>query len=125
VTVVAPPPPAPPPVVTVSPWYADVLGDSLVAGGVISGVLGLVFYHAALGNLDQADTTTTYAAHEDLVDSAHSDRTIAVVLGAGGVALAGVGIFRLLTHDPAPTETRGVAIAPTANGGIVTWTSPF
>ena len=80
-------------------------------------------YLGALGDLDAADTATTYPRHVELVDDARGKRTFAAAFGAGAVALTGVAVWRIVVHGRA--ETHGVAIVPRADGGVVTWTAGF
>jgi tetratricopeptide (TPR) repeat protein len=134
------PPPTPPPAIHVAepppvtvaatspghPWYADKLGDTLLVAGVASGVVSIVLYHAARSDLDDADRATTYQAHASLVSSAHGDRTLSLVFGGAGAALALGGVVRYLTHDRRPdAEASGLAIVPLAGGGAVAWGHRF
>ncbi len=112
---VAPPPP--------HHWYQDKLGDGLVLGGLVAGVVGLVEYRSAQSDLDAAEDrtrTTTLARYHDLVDSAHGERTGAIVLfGAGGALLVG-GVIRYALHA-SDTEVGGVGVAPVRGGGAITY----
>jgi hypothetical protein len=47
-----------------------------------------------------------------------------VALAGGGVALIGMGVLRLALRDRGG-ETSGVAIVPTRDGGLVTWSGGF
>jgi tetratricopeptide (TPR) repeat protein len=117
-----PPPPAPP------AWYTDKLGIVLAGGGVVLGVAGLVTYAAARSDLDKAEDATNYQSHADLVDSAHSKRTIAAVLGAVGVGLVGAGVTRFVLVRRASASasvSTTVGIAPAPSGGLVTWSGRF
>jgi hypothetical protein len=113
----APPSPAP---AGAGPWYTDVIGDVLTGGGAIALVTAGLEYRSARSALDDAEHATTLADYNKLVDSAHSDRTFALVLGAAGAALVAGGIVHYMMHGKT-TETRGVAIVPTAGGGILTF----
>ena len=110
-------------VATPAPWYANPIGDALVGGGVISGVVGILLYRAATSDLDQAESVKNYQASQSLVDSAHSKRTYGVVLGVGGLALVGAGVVYLVTHTH--SKEPAVAVAPTTGGGVVTWGRSF
>jgi len=130
------PPPAPPPAPVASvvthpppphtprPWYRDAVGDMLVGGGVASAIVGLVVYSQARSDLDAAETSSTLARYQDLVDQAQSKRTLSVVLIGGGAALVGAGLVRYMLHDR-HHESHGVAVVPTSGGGLVTWTGGF
>ncbi|MEO8700037.1 MAG: tetratricopeptide repeat protein [Kofleriaceae bacterium] len=129
----APPtaPPAPAPIAPLPPrvdrvprWYTDRLGLGLAAGGVVLAAAAVFTYRAALTNLDDADAAATYEQHVELVDQAHGKRTLAVVFGAGAVALTGVAVVRFwLTRTQ--LERRSVAIVPTPTGGLVTLAGRF
>jgi tetratricopeptide (TPR) repeat protein len=120
---VAPVPPAPGPAAD-HPWYKDKLGDALVAAGIVSGVAGIVVYSSASSDLDSAEKQTTLAQYQSMVDSAHTDRTISVVLIGGGVALIGAGVVRYMLREHGESHS-AVAVAPTHGGGLVTWMGGF
>jgi tetratricopeptide (TPR) repeat protein len=109
------------------PWYKDKLGDGLVLGGIVAGVVGLVEYHSALSDLDAAEdraSTTTLAQYHDLLDSAHRQRTASIVLfGAGGALIAG-GVVRYVLHG-GDAEVRSVGVAPAHAGGVITYAGRF
>jgi tetratricopeptide (TPR) repeat protein len=104
---------------TATPWYSDALGDALVGGGVIAAVIGVVLYRDATSKIDAANQATTYPERADLSASGHQRRTYAVVCGAGGAALVGVGILRYVFR--ARGDEGGVGVTPTQGGGVVTW----
>jgi len=123
----ASPPPQPKPVPaapvpqSMRPWYSDYVGDGLVAAGLVSGVVGIVFYRSAMSTRDRADAATSYDAYGDLIDQAHSKRTISIVLAGAGAALVAGGAFHFLLSERAPD----VQVVPARGGGAVTWTSRF
>jgi len=119
---IAPPPPPveKPRVATTPPFYADVLGDALVGGGLLLGVVGFVEYRSAVSDLDKADTAMTLDARRDLEDKAHGKRTLAIAITAGGVGLVGLGVARFVLHDRKPRD-RVVTLAPTGGGAMVVW----
>jgi hypothetical protein len=106
-----------------TPWYKDVLGDALVLSGVAAGAVSVVMYTGARGKLDDAEAAPTLAEYDDLVDQAKSQRTISVVLAGGSAILITAGILRYKLRSNG--EPRGVAIAPTAGGGLITWSGGF
>jgi len=108
-----------------SPFYKDKVGDVLVVGGVAAGVVGLVMWRGAVGDLDDAEKASTLDGYNDKVDSAHSKRTISVIAGAAGAALVTVGIVRFVTHGKKKQETARVGLVPTTDGGLVTWLGRF
>jgi hypothetical protein len=130
VDAVAPPaPPRAPPVAAATtttsvtpPWYRDYIGDGLVAGGVVAGVVGIALYSSALSARDDADHAADYQAFSNLVDHAHSERTTAVVFGLGAVALVTAGAVHLVLHHRAPEVT---VTASGASGASVVWSGRF
>lgn len=127
----APPPepaPAPLPVQPEQkPFYTDKLGSALVGGGVVSIVVGVVFYSSAVGTLDDAEAATTYAKHEELVDDAHMKRNLGVVFGAVGLAAVGVGVWHYTKYR---SEQQAITVAPTGTGsgvtgGVISWRGRF
>jgi hypothetical protein len=105
------------------PWYKDIVGDVLVAGGVASGALSVVMYLKAKTELDDAESASTLPGYEKLVNQAHDHRTYAVIFAGAGVVLLGGGLLRYALHDSG--ESRGVALAPTSGGAVVTWSGGF
>jgi hypothetical protein len=105
------------------PWYKDVVGDALVVGGVASGALSVVMYLKAKTELDDAESATSLTGYEQLVNQAHDHRTYAVIFAGAGVVLLGGGLLRYALHDSG--ESRGVALAPTSGGAVVTWGGGF
>jgi tetratricopeptide (TPR) repeat protein len=105
------------------PWYKDVVGDALVVGGVASGALSVVMYLKAQSELDDAESAGSLDGYEQLVNDAHDHRTYAVIFAGAGVVLVGGGLLRYALHDS--DESRGVALAPTSGGAVVTWSGGF
>jgi len=122
------PEPTPEPILLDKPasraWYKDPIGAALVGGGVLTGVVGMIFYRSASSDLDAAETAPTYGASEDLIDGAHRKRTYAGFAAAGGIALVGVGVLRYVLASGSSDERR-VAITPTPGGAAITWSGGF
>jgi tetratricopeptide (TPR) repeat protein len=116
---ILPAPPAPP---APAPRF-DAIGTTLVGLGVVSTLVGVIMYSGAISTLDDAERARTYTAHDDLVDDAHSKRTLAVVFGAAGVAAIGVGAWHYVRFRN--SEQARVAITPSTSGGMVTWSGRF
>lgn len=119
-----PPPPPPPPEAEHPAWYTDKLGAVLLGGGVVLGAAGIVTYTLALSDIEDAERASDYQAQADLVDSAHSKRTIAAVLGVAGLGLTGAAVTRYLMVRRAGTQST-VGLAPAQGGGLVTWSGRF
>jgi outer membrane biosynthesis protein TonB len=107
-----------------SPFYKDWIGDALVVVGVAAGVVGAIEYNGARADLDSAELANTQDEYRDLVDSAGSKRRNAVIFGAGGSVVIGVGVVHYMLHGRR-TETRRVGVVPAKGGGFVTWTGRF
>jgi tetratricopeptide (TPR) repeat protein len=105
-------------------WYTDAVGDTLIAGAVVSGAVGALLYRAALADRDRAGSTTDYETASRLVESAHRDQTYAVVLGAASVACVAGAVVRFIVHDRR-SEVRAVQIVPAPSGAAVTWMRRF
>jgi tetratricopeptide (TPR) repeat protein len=106
-----------------SPWYKDVVGDALVVGGAAAVIGGVVVYRGAVSDLDAAESSDDLNGYQELIDQAQSRRTISIVLVGGGAALVTAGVLRYILRDSG--SERGVAIAPTTSGGLVTWGGQF
>lgn len=136
------PPPAPPPAAaaparsepppavvmttrsTHSPWYRDVLGDALVVTGVGATVASVFLYRAAQSDLDNAEAATTLAGYNDYRSNAESKQLYTYVLAGGGIALVTAGVLRFALRDN-QRETRSVAIVPSGDGGLITFSGGF
>jgi tetratricopeptide (TPR) repeat protein len=117
------PPPAPlPPPMETKVWYRDVLGDALVGAGVVSGVVGIVFYTSARSDRSKADDVTSFQQYSDLIDDAKGNRTKAIIFGVVGAGLVAGGVVRLVMQK---RKTDGIALVPASGGGLVTWTGGF
>ena len=123
-----PPPPAPKPVpIAAGPahWYGDRLVDGLVAGGAVSGIIGLFCYRSAVSDLDAADASMTLADHARHVNDAHTMRTTSIVFGLAGVALVTAGVVRYVTHDRGHEPHSSVGMIPVAGGGLISFSGSF
>jgi tetratricopeptide (TPR) repeat protein len=121
-----PPPVEPTPPVAETPgpeshaWYSDVVGDALVAGGVVALVGAGVEYSGARSSVDSAGSAPTLDAYNKDLDDAHSKRNASLILGGVGAALIAGGLVHYMFHGK-HAETHGVAIVPIGDGGMVTW----
>ena len=121
-SIAAPPPLELAPAVQVArrPWYGNYVSDGLVAAGVVAGIAGLVVYRGASGKRDAAEAFSDYQAYAAQIDRARSQRDVALVLGATGVALiAAGGAYFFLSERGGREQT--VLVAPGADGGVVSW----
>jgi hypothetical protein len=106
-----------------APWYKDYVGDGLVAGGVVAGVVGIVLYRSALSVRDDADHATDYQTFSSLVDRAHSRQTTALVVGIGGAALVVAGAVHLVLHRG--QHEVSVVAGTAGTGASVVWSGRF
>lgn len=107
-----------------APWYSNYVAGGLVAGGVASGVAALVVYSIARRDRDRADTITDYEAYEHAIDGVQTKQTFSIVLGVAAAALittGGIQYWRSHRRE----HDRGVQVAPTRGGGMVTWSGGF
>lgn len=102
-----------------SPWYKDPLGDTLVAGGVVAGVVALVVRGAATSEADKAASSTSETDYRDRLDSSESKEKLSLILGVTAGVLVTGGVVRYVTRSRKQEPPR-VGIAPTRDGGFVT-----
>jgi hypothetical protein len=105
------------------PKRFDALGTTLVGLGVVSTLVGVIMYSGAISALDDAEMASSYQASQDLVDEAHGKRTMAVVFTVAGAAAIGVGAWHYLSFRK--SEKSRVAVTPTAQGGMISWSGRF
>jgi tetratricopeptide (TPR) repeat protein len=105
-----------------TPWYRDTLGDALVGGGVLAGVVSLVMYTSAGSDLDAAEASATLAEYNQHLDDANGKRTYSLVLAGAGVALVGAGIYHYTRRDAGKSS---MAVVPQRGGGLVVLTGGF
>jgi tetratricopeptide (TPR) repeat protein len=117
-------PPPPPPSEQPPRWYTDKLGAVLLGGGVVLGGVATATYVAARADIADAEDAPDYQTHADLVDSAHSKRAFAAVLGVAGAGLVGAAAVRYVLVRRADAHAT-IGVAPAAGGGLVTWSGRF
>lgn len=106
------------------PWYKDPIGDALVITGIGAGVGSLVMYLGARSDLDAAESAGSLAQYNEHHDSAEKKQLYTVVFGAAGAALVVAGVVRYQLRSSG-TESRSIAIVPTGDGGLITWSGGF
>jgi len=111
-------------VTTTRPWYTDVVGDVLVVAGIGAGVASLIFYRGAISDRDEADRVMSYDTYDDLLAKANTKQTYSIVFAASAGVLITGGIVSYVVRDRS-VETRKVAVVPTHDGGMVTWSGRF
>ena len=82
-------------------------------------------FRAARSDSDKADTVTRYDTYDALVDSAHDKQRYSMIFAAAGGALVTLGILRYALHDRGGGEQPAVSVAPSPQGGLVSWTARF
>lgn len=105
-------------------WYKDKFGVAMVGGGSVLVLTSVVLYFQARGQASDAEDAATYGDLTDQYDSAKSKRTLSVAIGLLGAAAVGVGAYHYRKKSKSE-DHRGLVIAPTRDGGIVTWTTGF
>jgi tetratricopeptide (TPR) repeat protein len=106
-----------PPASAKRPFYSDVIGDALVVAGVAAGVFGIVEYRGASSDIDSARTAPTYGDSEKLVAHAGDKRTVALIAGGAGAALAIAGVVHYVIAGG--KSERRVTLAPTHGGAAL------
>lgn len=104
------------------PWYKDVVGDALVGGGIVCGVLGVVFYTQMNAKYDDSEDRSkadTVEEYNDLRDQAKAKGNLALGFGIGSVVLIGAGVARYMLRDNGERKAK-VAVTPTSGGGLIT-----
>ena len=118
-----PPPPEKPTTVEGKPFYKDILGDALVGGGIVAGVLGIVFYTQMNAKYDDSEDRSkadTVDEYNDLRDQAKSKGNLALGFGIGGVVLVGAGVARWVLRDNGERKSTTASVTPTSGGGLIT-----
>jgi tetratricopeptide (TPR) repeat protein len=106
-----------------SPWYHDVIGDALVVAGLGAGVGSVIMYTGAKSELDKAEAATNLGDYKDHRDSAESKQLVTFVLAGSGIALVTAGVLHYALRS-SHGEHR-VAVVPTGDGGLITWSGGF
>jgi tetratricopeptide (TPR) repeat protein len=114
--------PADPPKPEGKAFYTDTVGSVLVGTGTVSMIVGVVLYSTAVSKLDDAERAPTHEEHSNLVDEAKGRRNTALVFGVIGAAAAGIGVWH---YTKFKREQQSVTVAPSTNGGMVTWQGRF
>lgn len=103
------------------PWYRDRIGWSLAAAGVVGvGVSSALFVNAKSIESD-ANDQPIQTDREALRDRASGRRTIATIVGIGGVGLLAAGLVKLALRPPDREEivTTSLNIGITGDGIFV------
>ena len=105
------------------PWYTDVLGDALLAGGVAAAAAGGYFWMRSSDSRQAAVFAERYSDYVRHMDDARTERAIAIGAVATGGALAAAAVVRYLTRGG--DEERGVALEPASGGVLITVRGAF
>jgi hypothetical protein len=101
------------------PFYTDILGDVLLASGVVA--VGVGGFLLLTGNGDMRDTVKAadYRTYDTGVDDATTKQTGGAIVLAGGGVLVGLAVVRYLTMGPKSTEPRmGLTVGPGSVGYV-------
>jgi tetratricopeptide (TPR) repeat protein len=106
-----------------SPWYRDVIGDTLVVAGLGATVGSVIMYTGAQSELDSAEAATNLGDYQQHRDSAEKKQLYTFVLAGGGIALVTAGVLHYALRSS--HSERSVAVVPTGDGGLITWSGGF
>ena len=103
-------------------WYRDGMGDALVGGGLVAGVVGAVIWRSGrstAGAVANAPDYQTFVQRRSAASSALTQQQIGVAaMLVGGTALI-AGVVHYVRHaHPAPREP-ALSVAPTAGGAML------
>ncbi len=103
--------------------YQDPLVLGVVGAGVATSAAAAVLYVTARGMIADADAAPSYGEAQALTDAAADRRTLSIVVAAvgGGLVVGGI-VLGIARQDR--RETR-VTVAPTSDGGFVTFAGRF
>ena len=94
-----------PPAIT--PWYFDIMGNSLLAAGVVGVSASVAFYVSALDHRSAMQRATKYSDYQGELRSGKAAQRLATYALAGGVALAAGAVLRYLTRAPSSSTPVG------------------
>jgi hypothetical protein len=104
-----------------------IAGTSLAVAAIGAGAGSLVLYRGALDDRDRAAAATSYDAYEDLVARSDRKHTLSLVVGAAGAAAltTSVIVFVVSRRGHDAKSAAAFQIAPSSNGALATWRTPF
>jgi tetratricopeptide (TPR) repeat protein len=118
----------PPRAVAGRAWYRDGVGDALVAGGLVAGVVGAVVWHSgrsAASAVATAPDYQTFLRRQSAAHSALTEQEIGVVaMLAGGTAVV-AGVIHYIGHSGSTRREPALGIALTTGGAMVTGGGTF
>lgn len=124
------PPPPPPESLASDAWYRDAVGDALVGGGVVAGVVGAIVWRSGRQAANRLADAPDYQSFVDRRAAASSAVTKqwggGSAMVVGGVAIVG-GIVHYIYRGRSSSPARGPAlgVAITSGGAMVTGHGAF
>lgn len=116
------------PVVSGPAWYRDGIGDALVAGGLIAGVVGAVVWHSGRSTASAVASAPDYQTFLHRQAAAHAaltEQQIGVAaMVAGGTAVV-AGVIHYIRHADAARREPALGIALTAGGAMLAGSGTF
>lgn len=111
-----------PPVVPDPAWYRDGVGDVLVAGGLVAGVVGVVVWHSGRSTASAVGSAPDYQAFLERQSAARSSlneqRLGVAAMLAGGTAVV-AGVIHYIRHSSAARREPALGITLTAGGAML------
>jgi len=109
-------------------WYRDALGDALLGGGLVAGVIGTVVWRSgrtAASRLADAPDYQTFLDRRSAASSAVTKQWIGgAAMITGGAAMIG-GIVHYVYHGRASRRAVAIGVADIAGGAMITGHATF
>lgn len=110
------------------PWYRDGVGDALVGGGLVAGVVGTVVWHSGRSTASavaSASDYRTFLQRQSTASSALTEQRIGVAAMLVGGAAVVAGVIHYIHHTSAARREPALGIAVTAGGAILAGSGTF
>jgi tetratricopeptide (TPR) repeat protein len=103
-------------------WYRDLVGDALVGGGVIAGVVGGVIWHsgrASAMRLADAPDYQSFLARQSAASSALTEQSLGIAaMIAGGAAIVG-GVVHYVRRARSSRRESSIGVVLTSGGAVI------
>lgn len=101
-------------------WYADTMGWSLTAAGVVGAGVGGVLLLDAASLRDDVDHTSSQDEVNKLHDRADTRQLVGTISFVAGAGIAATGIVKLAVHGETPrTQALSWGIGASSRGAFV------
>jgi len=109
-------------------WYRDGVGDAMVGGGLVAGVVGAVVWHAgrsAASDVAGAPDYQTFVQRQAAASSALTEQRVGIAtMLVGGAALV-AGVVHYVYYVRSPRRAPELGIAVTADSAMLTGSTAF